>query len=150
MTHICVSKITIIGSDNGLAPGRRQAIIWTNVVILLIEPLGTNFSEILIAIHIFSLQKMHMNMSSGKWRPFCLDLNVLTHWGRDKWPPYFADNIFIYFYSKKIYEFRLKVQKFFAKGPIYTIATLLQIIAWRRPCAISKGTYSIATLIYQY
>ena len=37
-----------IGSDNGLSPGRRQAIIWTNVGILLIEPLGTNFSEILI------------------------------------------------------------------------------------------------------
>ena len=29
MTHICVGKLTIIGSDNGLSPGRRQAIIWT-------------------------------------------------------------------------------------------------------------------------
>ena len=77
VTHICISKITIIGSDNGLSPGRWQAIIWTNAVILLIEPLGTNFSEILIAIHIFSLQKMHLNMSSGKWGPFCLGLNVL-------------------------------------------------------------------------
>ena len=27
VTHICVSKITIISSDNGLSPGRRQAII---------------------------------------------------------------------------------------------------------------------------
>ena len=77
MTHICVSKITIIGSDNGLPPGRRQAIIWTNAGILLIESLGTNFSEILIAIHTFSFKKMHLNMSSGKWRPFCLGLNVL-------------------------------------------------------------------------
>ena len=34
--------------------GRRQAIIWTNAGILLIGPLGTNFSEILIEIHIFS------------------------------------------------------------------------------------------------
>ena len=40
VTHICVSKITIIGSDNGLSPGRRQAIIWTNVGILLIGPLA--------------------------------------------------------------------------------------------------------------
>ena len=48
VTHICVSKLTIIGSDNGLAPGRRQAIILTNAGIILIEPLGTNFSEILI------------------------------------------------------------------------------------------------------
>ena len=50
VTHICVSKLTIIGSDNGLSPGRRQAIIWTNAGILLIGPLRTNFSEILIEI----------------------------------------------------------------------------------------------------
>ena len=54
VTHICVSDLTIIGSDNGLSPGRRQAIIWTNVWILLIGPLGTNFSEILIEILVFS------------------------------------------------------------------------------------------------
>ena len=77
MTHICVGKLTIIGSDNGLSPGRRQAIIWTNDGILLIGPLGTNFSEILIEIHTFSLKKMHLKMSSAKWRPFGLGLNVL-------------------------------------------------------------------------
>ena len=48
--HIGVNKQTIVGSDNGLSPGRRQAIIWTNAGILLIRPLGTNFSEILIEI----------------------------------------------------------------------------------------------------
>ena len=26
--HICISKLSIIGSDNVLPPGRRQAIIW--------------------------------------------------------------------------------------------------------------------------
>ena len=78
MTHICVSEIIIIGSDNGLSPGRRQAIIWTNAWILLIEPLGTNFSEILIEIHTFSFNKMHLNMSSGKSQPFCLGLSVLN------------------------------------------------------------------------
>ena len=36
VTHICVSNLTIIGSDNGLSTGRRQAIIWTNAGILLI------------------------------------------------------------------------------------------------------------------
>ena len=77
VTHICVNKLTIIGSDNGLSPGRRQAIIWTNDGILLIGPLGTNFSEILIAIYIFSFKKMHLKMSSGNWQPFCLGLNVL-------------------------------------------------------------------------
>ena len=77
MTHICVNKLTIFSSDNGLLPGRRQAIIWTNTGILLIGPLGTNFSEILIEIQIFSFKKMGLNVSSAKWRPFCLGLNVL-------------------------------------------------------------------------
>ena len=77
VTHICVGYQTIIGSDNGLSPGRRQAIIWTNAGILLIGPLGTNFSEILIGIHKFSFTKMHLKMSSAKWRLFSLGLNVL-------------------------------------------------------------------------
>ena len=77
VTQKCVSELTIIGSDNGLSPGRRQAIIWTNVGSLLIEPLGTNVSEISIGIHTFSFKKMHLKMSSAKWRPFCLGLNVL-------------------------------------------------------------------------
>ena len=66
-THICVSKLTIIGSDNGLSPGRRQAIIWTIAEILLNGSLGTNFSDILIGIQIFSLEKMHLKLSSAKW-----------------------------------------------------------------------------------
>ena len=78
MTHICVSKSTIIGSDNGLSPDQRQAIIWTNAGILLIGPLGTNFTEILIEINTFYFKKMHLKISSGKWRPFCLGLNVLS------------------------------------------------------------------------
>ena len=69
-THICVDKLTIIGSDNGLSSGRHQAIIWANVGILLIGPLRTNFSEILIGIQTFSFKKMHLKMSSAKWRPF--------------------------------------------------------------------------------
>ena len=76
MTHICVNEPTIIGSDNGLLPGCCQAIIWTNAEILLIGPLGTNFSEILIEIYTFSFKKMHMKMLSGKWWPSCHGLNV--------------------------------------------------------------------------
>ena len=79
MTHICVSKFTIIGSDNGWSPGRRQAIIWTNAGILLIWSLGTNFSEIWIEIQMSPFKKMHLKMPSGKWRPSCLGLNVLTY-----------------------------------------------------------------------
>ena len=80
VTHICVSDLTSIGSDNSLSPGRRQAIIRTNAGLMLIELLGTNFSEILIAILIFSLKKMHLKVSFTKRRPFCLGLNVLKQW----------------------------------------------------------------------
>ena len=76
--YICVSKLTIIGSDNGLSPGRRQAIIWTNAGIWLIGVLGTNVSEILIKICAFLLKKKLLKMS-GKRRPSCLGLDVLNY-----------------------------------------------------------------------
>ena len=38
VTLICVGNLPIIGSDNGLSPDRRQAIIWTKAGILLIGP----------------------------------------------------------------------------------------------------------------
>ena len=75
-THICIGNLTNIGSENGLSPDRRQAIIWTNAGLLLIGPLGTNFSEILIEILAFSFKKMRLKVSSAKWRPFCLSLDV--------------------------------------------------------------------------
>ena len=52
MTHTCVSNLTVIGSDNGMSPGRRQAIIWSKF------------------IH-FLLKKTHLRLSSAKRRPFC-------------------------------------------------------------------------------
>ena len=71
MTYIYVGNLTIIGSDNGLAP--------TSAGILLIRTLGTNFSEIFSEVHAFSFKRMHFKMSSAKWRPFCLGLNVLSY-----------------------------------------------------------------------
>ena len=68
----------INGSDNGLSPGRRQAIIWTNAEILLIGSLGTNVSEMLIEIYIFSFKKMYLKLLVANRRPFCLGLNVLS------------------------------------------------------------------------
>ena len=61
VTHICVSKQTVIGLDNRLSPGRHQAIIWTNAGTLLIWPL-----------------------SSRKWRLFCPGLNVINGSKRSK------------------------------------------------------------------
>ena len=57
VTHTCVIKQTIIGSDNSLSPCLSQGIIWSNVGILLIRTLGTNFSEIINEIHKFSFGK---------------------------------------------------------------------------------------------
>ena len=84
VTHICLIKLTIIGSDNGLLPDQGQAIIWINAGFLSIGPLGTKFSEILIKISNFSFTKMHLKLSSAKWRPFCPEGDELTHWGLDK------------------------------------------------------------------
>ena len=56
---------TIIGSDNGLSPAWRQAINWTNAGILLTVPLGTNFSEILIAIKTFPLTNLYLKVLSA-------------------------------------------------------------------------------------
>ena len=75
--HICVSNLTIIDSDNGLLPDWRQTIICTNAGILLIGPLGTNFSENIIGIQKFSIYKMLLKMLSAKWRLFRLGLNEL-------------------------------------------------------------------------
>ena len=69
-TYASVNRVSI-GPDNGLAPIRRHAIIWTNAGLLLIRTLGTNVSEILITIQTFSFKKMHLKISSAKWRPFC-------------------------------------------------------------------------------
>ena len=79
VTHICVSRLTIIGSDNGLSPSRHQIIIWTNVGILLIWPLGTNFSEISIKIQIYSFKKMHLIMSSAKGRDESIYFETLKY-----------------------------------------------------------------------
>ena len=78
VTHICVSKLTIMGSDNSLSHDRSQAIIWTKTGLLLIRPLGTDFIESLIEILTFTFKKMRLKVSSSKLRPFCLGLNGLT------------------------------------------------------------------------
>ena len=75
--HKWFSNLTITGSDNVFLPVQHQVIILTNAEILLIGPLGTNLSEILIEILIFSFKKMHLKVSSVKWQPFCLIPNVL-------------------------------------------------------------------------
>ena len=43
-----------------------------------IRSLETEFTEILIEMYTYSLERIHLKMSSAKWRPFCLGLNVLV------------------------------------------------------------------------
>ena len=80
---MCVSELTNIGSDNGLSPGRRQAIILANAGILLIGTLGTNFNEILSEIHTFSFKKnvfenIVCEIAAILYRPQCVKHDVPT------------------------------------------------------------------------
>ena len=75
--HICVNELSSIIADNWLSPEWRQAIIWTNARILLIGLIATNLSKILIDVQTFSFKKINFSMLSGKWWPYCLDLNIL-------------------------------------------------------------------------
>ena len=77
VTHICVGELMIIGSNKGLSPDRQQAIIWTNAGLLSIGALRTYVSDNLINIQQFTLNKLHVKMSSAKLGPSFLGLNVL-------------------------------------------------------------------------
>ena len=69
--HICISKLTIIGS------GWHQAIILTSAGILLVGPIGTNFNEILIEIQTFSFKNAFENvvceLAAILFRPWCVN-----------------------------------------------------------------------------
>ena len=122
VTHICVGKLTIIGSDNGLSPGLRQAIIWASNGTLSIGDLGTNVSEILIGIQTFSCKKMQLKMSSVKWHPFCNGLvpnrpKAITYEStqHDVTGPRWITEIFV-----KIWEF-ISTWNFWFRGACYTV-----------------------------
>ena len=76
--HLCISKSGHHWSDNGLLPTQHQAIIWTNVGLLKIGPLETIFSEIWMYKQ-SSYNTINFNMSSVKWRQFCLRLIVYLY-----------------------------------------------------------------------
>ena len=52
--------------DDGLSPVQDQAIIWTNVVLLLIPPLGINFSPVGVKTRWFPFQEINSKLSSVK------------------------------------------------------------------------------------
>ena len=86
MTHTCVSKQTIIGSDNGLSPARRQAISWTNVGMSLIGPLGTSFSEMwnsYIFIQENPFENVVWKIAAIMSRPQCVKISDVLDGKRD-------------------------------------------------------------------
>ena len=142
VTHIC-NKLTIIGSDNRLSPGRHQAIIWTNAGILLIKPLGTNFNEMLVAILAFSLMKMRLEVSSAKWRPFCLGLK------RSRWT---ASLKVIYVYERPPYSTLYDTKATFNKHAVFkdwNIKTwLIQTRIYLAKYQISKTPIQVTQVNY--
>ena len=118
MMHICIHNLTIIGSDNGLSPGLHQAIIWTIAGILLIGPLETNFSEILIQIHIFSfkIESVVCKMGTILSQPQCV--NPLH-------AKFFCGNINIYLHFMSLLHIDLtqvlKTLPQVREGPTYSI-----------------------------
>ena len=120
MTHICLGNLTIIGSDKGLSPGRPEAINWTNDGLLLIRPLVTNFSEILIFFLHFHSRKCILryrlendshfisrsqcvNARRSTWRVFCFksvscSLEIkwfhYSHPLSKLWPNWFNSHLF--------------------------------------------------------
>ena len=77
VTHICASQFTINGSDNGLSPGRHQAIIWTNAGILLIWTLRKKLQRNLnrnqyIFIQETAFEKVVWKMAAILSRPQCV------------------------------------------------------------------------------
>ena len=96
VTHICVSKLAIIGSDNGLSPGRRQDIIWINAGILLPGPLGKNlwnsYRNSIIFIQENAFESVVCEMTAILSQPQCVNNAYVDfhsfpkNWdGTDRW-----------------------------------------------------------------
>ena len=137
----------------------RQAIIWTNAAILLVGPLGTNFSGILMEIHAFSLKKnafenVVWKMAAILSRPQCIKENAfrMGHIAQQPWlgllslysvfntlkprqnGHHFADDTFNRIFLNENVRISIKISlKFVPMGPINNIPALVQIMAWRRP-----------------
>ena len=144
MTCICVSKSTTIGSDNSLSPDRHQAIIWTNIGILLIGPLGTNFSEILIEIYVVwkmvaILSQLQYVNTWSLWEDELSNNEETKRWWTS-WPVliilrprqygcHFADDTFkCTFLNEKFWILNKTSLKYVPASPINNIPSLVHIM----------------------
>ena len=125
VTHICVGKLTIIGSENGLSPGRRQAIIWTNAGILLIEPLGTNFSE--NSPGQFARDKW-ISGTMGQWRGKCFHL-MTSSWSS------------LYIYLNKASHSKIECKRLLNCSKYLSTDPKLFFYWWCRPICSKADSY---------
>ena len=75
----------IIGSDSGLSPAQRQAIIWNNACTLLIGPLGTNCNNNGRKTSIF-IQNISLNTQMWLFVSALFYCNVPSICPRPPWP----------------------------------------------------------------
>ena len=76
--HICVSKLTIIGPDKDLSPGRRQAIIWTIVNSDLRNKLQLNFKPPNgVTLTVVTHNKTQLSADNDQEHDLS---DILTHW----------------------------------------------------------------------
>ena len=85
VTHIYISKLTTIGSDNGLSHGQCQSHHLNQCWNIVNWTLRNKLQWYLNLNLTFSFKKIHLKMLSGKWRQICLGLNVLRHGTSDRW-----------------------------------------------------------------
>ena len=100
--HICVSKLIIIGSDNGLSPGRHQAIIWSNAdyyYLTLRYTLQWNFNQNwYIFIQENAFENIVWKMSAILSQPQCVTCMV-TAPNRNIW-------VCIYIFAKSFISYK--------------------------------------------
>ena len=86
VTHICVDNLTVIGSENGLSPGRRQASIWNQCWNIVNWTLGNKLqwkfnqnSNIFIQENVF--ENVVCEMAFILSRPQCVKQTMLEEVG---------------------------------------------------------------------
>ena len=89
VTHIYLGNLTASGPDDRLSPHQRLAIIWTNTRMLLIGPLGTDFSEFFIGKSYIFIKKCIQNCRLQNGNHFvstsmCLQFISRKHTNRDR------------------------------------------------------------------
>ena len=129
------SQYVIIGSDNGLAPISRQAIIWTNYGLVYWRIyVSLCLNELNRLIEIRQCYSIHNNILMKYGMPYMIATTILTHWGRDKMADILQTTFSnAFFLNENVWILPKISLECVPKVRINTIAALAQIIAWRRP-----------------